>query len=67
MLISSLEIPYSIMDILIKFEDRVYSVECKKEECEDSILFDDGLTQKTISIDILHEELLSNLMLELER
>ncbi|MBL1281439.1 MAG: hypothetical protein COA33_014270 [Fluviicola sp.] len=66
MLISSLTIPYSIIERFIKFEKHVRSVECKTNDCKDSVLFIYGEKRIVIPIDILYEELLSNLMLELE-
>tara|TARA_R110002072_G_scaffold172042_4_gene325873 strand:- start:30554 stop:30985 length:432 start_codon:yes stop_codon:yes gene_type:complete len=67
MLISSLTVPYSILDRFIKFEKHVRSVACKSKDCKDSILFDDGKRQVVIPIDILYEELVGSLMLELEQ
>ena len=66
MLISSLTIPYSIYDRLVQFEDTVNSVDCKKKSCTDSILIEIGDNSYSVSIDVLDEELVSNLMLELE-
>ena len=66
MLISSLTIPYSIYDRLVQFEDTVNSVHCEKESCTDSILIEIGDNSFSVSIDVLDEELVSNLMLELE-
>jgi len=66
MLISSLTIPYSMLDRFKEFEKQARSVECS-ENCPDSILIDDGTNNVVIPIDILNEELISNLMLELEQ
>ena len=67
MLISSLTIPYSILERFIAFEKQIRSVRCESEDCKDSILIDDGTNKIQIPIDILHEELISTLMLELEQ
>ena len=67
MLISSLTIPYSMLDRFIEFEKQVRSVKCKVSDCVDSILFDDGKEKIEIPIDILYEELVSSLMIELEQ
>ncbi|HIP32137.1 MAG TPA: hypothetical protein EYG86_05195 [Crocinitomicaceae bacterium] len=67
MLISSLTIPYSMLDRFIEFEKQVRSVKCTDSDCVDSILFDDGNEKFEIPIDILYEELVSSLMIELEQ
>ena len=67
MLISSLTIPYSMLDRFEEFEKQVRDVECKSDDCKDSILFDDGIRKIVIPIDVLNEELVSSLMIELEQ
>ena len=66
MMISSLTIPFPIIESLVVFEDKVHSLACTSSDCVETLLFDDGINQIRIPIDILNEELLSNLMLELE-
>ncbi len=64
MLISSVTIPYSIIERFIEFEKHVHELK-SKQKTSVSILFDDGITQVVIPIDILNEELVNSLMIEL--
>jgi hypothetical protein len=68
MLISSLTMQYSIIDRIIEFEQKVNSLACIEEDhCTNRILIEGTSNAYTVPIDVLHEELLSNLMLELEK
>ncbi len=67
MLISSVTIPYSIIERFIEFEQQVKNLECKIESCTDSILIDSGSHKIIIPIDVLNEELVGSLMIELRQ
>ncbi|MFT5777228.1 MAG: hypothetical protein ACI837_000159 [Crocinitomicaceae bacterium] len=68
MLISSLMMEYSILDKLVAFEEKANSLACIEEaQCINQILIEGASNSYTIPMDILNEELLSNLMLELEK
>ncbi len=63
MLISSVTIPYSVLERFVEFEKQVNALACEKDGCTVSILFNDGITKKVIPIDLLNEELVSSLMI----
>lgn len=66
MLISSLTIPYNVVDKMIEFESQVIERACKTENCTHSIVFKVGDKELRIPIDDLDQELVSSFMLKLE-
>jgi hypothetical protein len=66
-LISRVMIPYSIFDVLTRFEDLIISRACEKPDCNYSILFEVGDFRLRVPVDILDAEQVSSLMLELEQ
>ena len=65
-MISSLTFPWSINELLVAFEQDVYSVRCTSNECVESVSFEIGENLVRIPIDVLNEEMLSTFMLKLE-
>ncbi len=67
MLISSLMMEYSILDEMIAFEQTLSELACtEKTNCPNRILIEGASKSYSVPIDLLNEELLSNLMLKLE-
>ncbi len=65
-MISSLTFPWSINELLIKFEEDVLAARCTSNECIESIRLEIGEETIRVPIDVLNEEMLSTFMLKLE-
>lgn len=65
-MVSSLMIPFDIMDDLTQFEEDIISKACTSDDCEYSILIESGNKTVRIPIDAFLVESIPTLMLKLE-
>lgn len=64
--VSSLMIPYSVIDRFIDFEESIIGIECPYDNCQYSVVFANGPDEQRVYINASQMYMLEELMLELE-